>query len=63
MADETKALQEIAEIAESQGLAYALTDGGYIKPEHFADPALKDAAEKARDGLRTLDQALEDFYL
>jgi hypothetical protein len=58
-----KTLEEIAQIAETQGLAYALTDGGYIKPEDFEDPKLREAAEQAREGLRKIDNALLDAGL
>jgi hypothetical protein len=54
-------LEEIAEVAETEGLAYALTDGGYLKPEDFDDPELARAAEAAQTGLRKLNDALEDY--
>lgn len=36
-----KQYQEIADIIDSEGLWYTLTDGGYIKPEMTDDKELK----------------------
>lgn len=57
-----KTLEEIAINAEPDGIAYALTYGGYVKPEDFEDEELRTAATVVRDALLKLDRALEDYY-
>ena len=53
--------QEIADIIDSEGLGYALTDGGYIKPEMTDDPELKEAIEKAVEGCKTILKIVEPY--
>lgn len=41
--------QTIADAIETEGLGYALTDGGYITPDMTDDPELKQAIKDARN--------------
>lgn len=53
--------QEIAEAIESEGLGYALTDGGYIRPDMTDDPELKEAIEKAIDACKTIMRIVKPY--
>jgi hypothetical protein len=53
--------QEIAEVVESEGLGYALTDGGYIRPDMTDDPDLKEAIQKAIDSCKTIMKIIKPY--
>lgn len=55
----TKTLEEIAAIADSEGLDYAISQG-YIKPEDFEDEKLAEACKQAKSGLDALDAVIWD---
>lgn len=56
-----KQYQEIADIIDSEGLGYALTDGGYIKPEMTDDPELKEAISQAIDNYKTIMRIITPY--
>jgi hypothetical protein len=53
--------QGIADAIEADGLGYALTKGGYIRPEMTDDPELKEAIQKAMDGCNTILKILKPY--
>lgn len=61
MTDQQQQYQEIADVIECEGLGYALTKGGYIRPDMTDDPELKAAIEKAIEGCNTILKIVDPY--
>ena len=56
-----KQYEEIAAMMESEGLGYALTPGGYIRPEMTDDPELKEAIKQAIIHLEKIEKIMAPY--
>lgn len=50
---DTNSIEEVYNANQSEGMFYALTSGGYIRPEHFKNSP--EFADQVREAIKTLE--------